>query len=136
MRLGRYHPRAQCQALQRCQAEHTCVGIPTRRQKATSASKSSWKNHDKEDQKSEAYILERTRAFFTGRSSVRGGAARGRRWSVSSSTSRRRGLGRAGSASSGGVVDAEELGAQRASARGRRSRWEGKVPNQRSMRGF
>jgi hypothetical protein len=30
----------------------------------------------------------------------------------------------------------EELGAQRASARERRSRWEGKILNQRSMRGF
>jgi hypothetical protein len=33
-------------------------------------------------------------------------------------------------------MDAEELRAQRASARGRRSRWGGKVPNQRSTRGF
>jgi hypothetical protein len=65
-KLRRYHPRAQRQALQRRQAGHAGVGMRTRRQKATSANKSSRKNHDKGDQKSEAYILERTRAFFTG----------------------------------------------------------------------
>jgi hypothetical protein len=35
-----------------------------------------------------------------------------RRWSASSSTSRQRSLGRAGSTSGGGVADAEELGAE------------------------
>jgi hypothetical protein len=38
-------------------------------------------------------------------------------------------FGLAGSTSSGAVADVEELGAQRASARGRRRRWESKVPN-------
>jgi hypothetical protein len=66
--LGRYHPRAQRQVLQRCQAEHAGVDVPMKRQKPTLANKSSRKNHDKEGLKSEAYILERTRAFFSGRS--------------------------------------------------------------------
>jgi hypothetical protein len=41
-------------------------------------------------------------------------------------TSRQRSLGRAGNASGGGAVDAKELGAQRASARERRSGWKAK----------
>jgi hypothetical protein len=45
-------------------------------------------------------------------------------------TSQQQSPRRARSTRSGGVVDVEELGTQRACARGRR-RWEGKVPNQR-----
>jgi hypothetical protein len=63
------------------------------------------------------------------------GVARGRRWSASSSTLQRRSLGRDGSASSDGAVDAKELGAQGASAR-EKKRMKCKVPNQRSTRGF
>jgi hypothetical protein len=54
--------------------------------------------------------------------SRREGAARGRCWCVPSSTSRRRSLGRAGSASGGGDVDAKELRAQGASVKEKGSR--------------
>jgi hypothetical protein len=50
-------------------------------------------------------------------------------------TSRRRSLGRAGSARSGGTADSKELGERDASARGRKW-WESKVLNLRVTRGF
>jgi hypothetical protein len=63
------------------------------------------------------------------------GVARGRRWSVSSSTLRRQSLGRAGSASSDDTVDAKELGAQGASTR-EKKRMKCKVSKQRTTCGF
>jgi hypothetical protein len=65
--LKSHHSSAQRQALQGRKAEHPGVGVPTRRQKATSANKSSRKTYDKEVRSRGTYILECTRAFFTGR---------------------------------------------------------------------
>jgi hypothetical protein len=65
--LRGHHPGAQRHAFQGHKAEHSGVGVPTMRQKATSANKSSWKTHDKEVRSRGTYILECTRAFFTGR---------------------------------------------------------------------
>jgi hypothetical protein len=59
------------------------------------------------------------------------GVARGRRWSVSSSTLRLQSLGRARSASSDDTVDAKELGAKGASMR-EKKRMKCKVSNQRT----
>jgi hypothetical protein len=51
----------------RREAEHAGVDMPSRRQKTTSANKSSQKIYYKEVRNQGTYILERTRTFFTGR---------------------------------------------------------------------
>jgi hypothetical protein len=54
--LRRHHLGAQHQAFQGCKAEHPGVGVPTRRQKVTSANISSQKTHDKEVRSRETHL--------------------------------------------------------------------------------
>jgi hypothetical protein len=69
MRHRTNHPRAQRQALQGRQAKHASVGVSMRRTE-DNMGKQVERNKTKKELKSGTYILEHTRAFFTGRSDV------------------------------------------------------------------